>query len=311
VQAAPLPAAQLQPGHFTAGGPEGCRVLLWENIIMSLAALTELLASPQTIAIWLALGASAGFLGGLIGIGGGFVLVPGLYWLYTSQFHLGSAQAMPLALGTTMACIIFTAASSVRAQLQHGAVDLPTVRRFAPWVAPGCVLGALLATVVNTTFVKLGFAVFCLYSAARMLFFSQAIARPGASMDEARLALPGTFFGTVCGMLGVGGANLFVPFMMKRNLSIRKAMGTASALQMPIALVGSAAYMVLGQHPSLPAGSVGFVHLPALAVLVLASVVMAPLGVRATHALPVPMVKKVFAVFTGMVGLKMASVVLG
>lgn len=273
--------------------------------------VVDLFASPVAIVIWLLLGASAGFLGGLIGIGGGFVLVPGLYWMFTTQMQLPSHEAMPLALGTTMACMIFTAASSVRAQLQRGAVDRLTVRRFAPWVAPGTMFGALLVTVVNTLVIKLGFAAFCLYSAGRMLFFSQAIAQPGARMEDTRLAVPGTFFGTLCGMLGVGGANLFVPFLMKRNLDIRTAMGTASALQMPIALVGTVAYMLFGRSEGLPAGAIGFVHLPALLVLVLGSVVMAPMGVRATHALPVPTVRKVFAVFTGLVGLKMASVVLG
>ena len=277
---------------------------------MNMSDWMGLLATPAVVLAWLALGAAAGFLGGLIGIGGGFVLVPGLYWMYGAHLHLASAQAMPLALGTTMACIIFTAASSVRAQWQRRAVDLPTVWRFSPWVAPAAALGAVLATVVSTLLVKLGFAAFCLYSAARMLFFSQAIAQPGARMDTTSLAVPGSFFGTLCGMLGVGGANLFVPFMMRRNVDIRTAMGTASALQMPIALVGSAAYMALGHDEGLPAGSIGYVHLPALVVLVAASTLMAPLGVRATHALPVPTVRKVFAVFTGMVGLKMASVVL-
>lgn len=273
--------------------------------------VVDLFASPVAIVTWLLLGASAGFLGGLIGIGGGFVLVPGLYWMFTTQMQLPSQEAMPLALGTTMACMIFTAASSVRAQLQRGTVDRLTVRRFAPWVAPGTMLGALLVTVVNTLVIKLGFAAFCLYSAGRMLFFSQAIAQPGARMEDTRLAVPGSFFGTLCGMLGVGGANLFVPFLMKRNLDIRTAMGTASALQMPIAIVGTLAYVLFGNSEGLPAGSLGFVHLPALLVLVLGSVVMAPMGVRATHALPVPTVRKVFAVFTGLVGLKMASVVLG
>lgn len=274
-------------------------------------SLVDFFASPIALITWLLLGACAGFLGGLIGIGGGFVLVPGLYWMFTTQMQLPSHEAMPLALGTTMACMIFTAASSVRAQLQRGAVDRTTVFRFAPWVAPGTMLGALLVTVVNTLVIKLGFAAFCLYSAGRMLFFSKTIAQPGARMEDTRLAVPGSFFGTLCGMLGVGGANLFVPFLMKRNLDIRTAMGTASALQMPIAIVGTLAYMLFGHDESLPAGAVGFVHMPALLVLVLGSVVMAPMGVRATHALPVPTVRKVFAVFTGLVGLKMASVVLG
>lgn len=264
----------------------------------------------QHMLLWLVLGACAGFLGGLIGIGGGFVLVPGLYWYFTHGLDLPSGQAMSMALGTTMACIIFTATGSVMAHVRRGAVDFSIVRRFAPYVVPSTVLGAVLATLVKVVFVKAGFAVFCLYSATRMLFFSKTLVREGASLETSHVPLAGTFFGTMCGLLGVGGASLFVPYMLKRNVDMRKAMATASALQLPIATIGSVAYAVLGwRQESLPLGSLGFIHTPVLAILVAGSMAMAPVGVWATNALPVSTVKKVFAVFTMLVGIKMSGLV--
>ena len=261
----------------------------------------------EHLLVWLALGAAAGFLGGLIGIGGGFVLVPGLYYLFSHMQGVAPQQALPLALGTTMACIIFTATGSVMAHVRRGAVQFQVVKGLAPFVAPATAVGALLATVVQTAFVKFGFAAFCLYSAARMLFFKATAAREGAQLDGKSVAVAGSCFGALCGLLGVGGANLFVPYMLKRNIDIRHAMATASALQLPIAVVGSLAFVLLGRGQDLPVGSLGYVHTPTLAVLVTASMVLAPVGVWATHALPVATVKKVFACFTAIVGLRMAG----
>lgn len=263
--------------------------------------------SIYELSLFVTLGAAAGFLGGLIGIGGGFVLVPGLYYLFSSHPET-AAVAMPLTLGTTMACMVLTSASTTRAQLRRGAVDLATVKNFAPAVSIGTIAGAVLATMVQVLVIKLSFAAFCLYSAGRMLFFPKTIGRPGASMEDAKFKTIGGAFGTACGMLGVGGANLFVQYMMMRNVDARKAMATASALQVPIALAGTLAYIATGYtNPALPAGSLGYVYLPAMALLLVASMAMAPLGVRATHALPVAIVKKIFAGFTALVGLKMAG----
>ena len=270
------------------------------------------LALPFTLSqflTWLALGAAAGFLGGLIGIGGGFVLVPGLLYVFSHMPGVATQQAMPLALGTTMACIIFTATGSAMAHVRRGAVQFSVVKCFTPFIAPSTAIGALLATVVQTAFVKFGFAAFCLYSSARMLFVRTTAAKAGAQMNNKSVAVAGTFFGALCGLLGVGGANLFVPYMLKRNVDIRHAMATASALQLPIAVVGSIAYVVLGFGQDLPLGSLGYVHTPTLAVLVTGSMVMAPVGVWATHALPVAAVKKVFACFTAVVGLRMAGLI--
>jgi uncharacterized protein len=270
--------------------------------------MTEIPFTGLELAILLALGAGAGFLAGLIAIGGGFVLVPGLYLLFSARADL-QPNALALTLGTTMACMLFSGTVSAVEQYKRGAVELDVVKRIGPWLVPATVVGTVLAGTIDGSFVRACFAAFCLYSAAGMAFFSATLARPGASVQGTPAAPAGLFIGTVCGMLAVGGANLFVPFMMKRNIDARTALATASALQLPIAVAGTAAYVLggLSAH-ELPAGSLGYVYLPALLVLAPVSILFARLGVRATHALPVAVVKKMFAGFTALAGLKMTGV---
>lgn len=259
-----------------------------------------------TVLMFSALGCVAGFLGGLIGIGGGFILVPGLFYVFV-RTGLAPDHELPLVLGTTMAGILFTAASSVRSHAANGVVRFDVVWRFTPWVAAGAVIGAILATRLDAGIVKAGFAAFCLYSAARMLFFPNRPSPAAIPMQQERLALPGVFFGGVCGLIGVGGANLFVPFLLKKSLDIRHAMATASALQLPIASIGSLAYIGLGLKEVTPDGALGFVYLPALAVVAVSSVAFAPLGAKMANTLPVPLLKKIFGVVAALVGLKMAG----
>ena len=255
---------------------------------------------------FLALGTTAGFLSGLIGIGGGFVLVPGLYYVF-SEGGLAPGHEMPLALGTTMAAILFSSASSVRSHWALGFIQLPLVRRFAPWVVGGTMTGAAMVSRLDSNVVKVCFAVFCLYSAARMLFGSDPPGDSGTPMGDTPLAAPGFFFGAVCGIIGGGGAIMFVPFMLKHRLGIREAVATASALQIPIAAIGALSYIVLGLQVSQPVGAWGFVYLPALVLMTTVSMFAAPLGVRLSRRLPVGTLKKLFGLIAAVVGLKLAG----
>ena len=258
------------------------------------------------ILFYLGLGATAGFLSGLIGIGGGFVLVPGLFYVF-SHGGLAPGHEMPLALGTTMAAILFSSASSVRSHWGLGFIQFPLVKKFALWVAAGTMAGAALVTRLDTGVVKICFAVFCLYSAARMLFTSSSSNGSGAPIEETALPVPGFFFGAVCGIIGGGGAILFVPFMLKHKLGIREAVATASALQIPIATIGALSYIVLGLQVAQPTGALGFVYLPALALMSTVSMFAAPIGVRYSRSLPVGTLKKTFGLIAAVVGLKLAG----
>ncbi len=245
-------------------------------------------------AAYLALGAFAGFFAGLLGVGGGAVMVPVLAVMFAAQ-AFPDGHLMHLALGTSMATIVFTSVSSLRAHHQHGAVLWPVVRTIAPGIVVGTILGAQVAGRVPTRPLAIFFAVFMTYVAVQMI----VNAKPKPSRE-----LPGTLgmfgvgagIGGVSAMVAIGGGSLSVPFMTWCNVRMHHAIGTSAAIGFPIAVAGTVGYMISGYGATgLPAGSFGFIYLPALAGTVVASVLVAPWGAKLAHRLPVPTLKKIFA----------------
>jgi len=241
-----------------------------------------------------AAGAFVGLLAGLLGIGGGMTLVPVLSALFAAQ-ALAPEHTVHLALGTAMASIIFTSSASVRAHHQRGAVDWSIVRR----LAPGTVLGALLATLasgfVSQRMLALAFAAIVYAGATQMLLGARPSASRGLPATAGMLAV-GTAIGVICGLVSAGGAFLTVPFMLYCRVPVLTAIGTAAAIGIPVAVVGTAGFIASGWRvPGLPEATLGFVFLPALLALVAGSVATAPLGARLAHRLPLAVLKRIFA----------------
>lgn len=257
-----------------------------------------------TLLMYLGLGSVAGVLAGLLGIGGGLVIVPMLVFALTWQ-GVPHEHIMHLALGTSMASIIFTAMSSFWAHHKRGAVHWDIVRRIVPGILVGTFLGSFIASRMSTNFLKGFFVVFLYYVAFQMLTNK----KPKPSRG-----LPGNFgmfgagntIGIVSSLVGIGGGTLSVPFMMWCNISVHEAIGTSAAIGFPIAIAGTAGYILNGlQATGLPHYSLGYAYLPALAGIVGASILTAPLGVRLAHSLPVDKLKRVFAVLLIVVGTRM------
>jgi len=250
------------------------------------------------------LGLVVGFVAGLLGVGGGLIIVPVLIMLLHTH---GQAVGMEpqLALGTSLATILFTSLSSVRAHHRRGAVEWPLVRRIAPGIVLGTLAGAALAARMPATVLKIFFVVFLFYAAVQMwLDFKPAPHRglPG----RIGTALAGGVIGVVSSWVGIGGGTLSVPFMLWHNVPLHRAIATSAAIGFPIAFAGAAGYMLGGWTVSgLPVGSLGFVYLPALAGIVLGSVLTAPLGARTAHRLPVRPLKRVFALLLFTLALRM------
>jgi uncharacterized protein len=261
--------------------------------------------SLSILLIYIAVGVIAGILAGLLGIGGGLVIVPMLVYCFTLQ-RIDQIHLMHLALGTSMASIVFTSVSSFIAHHRKSAVEWSVVRRIAGGIVVGTFAGAWLASRLSTGFLK-GFFVLFLYYVAIQLILDR---KPPASRDLPGLAgmfSAGGLIGMISSLVGIGGGSLSVPFMMWCNLPVHTAIGTASAIGFPIAVAGTLGYLASGfKQPSLPAFSVGFVYLPALFGIVMASVVTAPLGAKLAHSLPVPKLKKIFALLLLVVATKMA-----
>jgi len=243
---------------------------------------------------YLALGAVAGFFAGLLGVGGGAIMVPVLALMFAAQ-GFPQEHLMHLALGTSMATIIFTSISSLRAHHAHGAVIWPIVRAIAPGIVVGTLAGANVAAAVPTRPLAIFFTVFIGYVAVQMILNVKP--KPSRNLPGAAgMFGVGAGIGGISALAAIGGGSLSVPFMTWCNIKVHQAIGTSAAIGFPIAVAGTIGYMIGGHGASgLPAGSFGFIYLPALAATVVASFMTAPLGAKVAHSLPVPVIKKVFA----------------
>jgi uncharacterized membrane protein YfcA len=253
------------------------------------------------VAVFVALGAAVGFLAGLLGIGGGMTIVPVLVAAFTHEsFPL--QHVLPMAIGTAMATIVFTSVASARAHHAHGAVDWRIVRAMAPGLIVGSFIGPQVAAAIPWRLMAALFALFTWFTALRMV-------RPAATKTArtlpgiAALFGVGTGIGVLSGMVGAGGAFLTVPFMTRCNVPIHNAVATSAALGMPIALAATLGFIVAGfAQKDLPAWSIGYVYLPALAAIVAASMLSAPFGARTAHAWPVAKLRRAFAVLMAALG---------
>ncbi|MFO1340859.1 MAG: sulfite exporter TauE/SafE family protein [Burkholderiaceae bacterium] len=251
---------------------------------------------PALVAELLALGVCAGFLAGLFGIGGGMLMVPFMTIIF-SRRGVDSSLAVKMAIATSMATILFTSLSSVRAHHRRGAVRWPIVRG----MAPGILIGGLLAgggafALLKGQALALVFGLFVTFSATQMLRGK----KPAASRQMpgwAGQTAAGTGIGFLSGLVGAGGGFVSVPFMTWCNVPIHNAVATSSALGVPVAIASTLGYVVGGWNlPAALPGAVGYLYLPALVVIAVASVTMAPVGARTAHAMNVEQLKRAFAV---------------
>ena len=255
---------------------------------------------------YLAIGLAVGFLAGLLGIGGGMVMVPMLVFVFTAKgFPL--EHMMHLALATALATIAFTSLSSVRAHHRHGGVDWAVARTMAPGILAGSLAAALAAGIIPTRPLAIFFTGFMFYAAAQM--FVEIKPRAGRQLPgRAGLFAAGAGIGAISSVLAAGGAFLSIPFLAWCNLPLKRAIGTAAANGFPIAVAGTVGYVLQGSRvPDLPEWSLGYVYLPALLLIVAASMPMAPLGARLAHRLPVKRLRVVFALMLFALGLRMLA----
>ncbi|MBA4341102.1 MAG: hypothetical protein C0423_02990 [Methylibium sp.] len=250
---------------------------------------------PLFLAELLVLGLCSGFLAGLLGIGGGMLMVPFLTWMI-SQRGVSADMAVKMAIATSMATIMFTSISSVRAHHKRGAVRWDLVRGLAPGILlGGLTAGAGIFALLKGSWLALFFAAFVGFSAFQMLLDKKP--KPSRQMPGAAGQVgAGAGIGLLSGLVGAGGGFVSVPFMTWCNVPMHNAVATSAALGFPIALANTIGYVVGGWNvpPALP-GAFGYLFIPALLVIAAASVTMAPLGARAAHAMNVRQLKRAFA----------------
>ncbi len=250
------------------------------------------------------LGLFAGFVAGLFGVGGGLTIVPLLFMLFAAQ-SFPPEHTMHLALGTSMATIVLTSVSSMRAHHAHGAVRWDIVKSFAPGLVIGTLSGSFLAAWVPTRPLAITFTAIVYYASLQMMLDYKP--KPHRQLPgTAGMVAAGTTIGAVSSLVAAGGGFLSIPFMVFCNVAIHNAVGTSAALGFPIAVAGTVGYVVSGMKASgLPDYSVGFIYLPAFIGVVTVSFLMAPVGARLAHRLPVKQLKRAFGGFLALLATKM------
>jgi len=253
---------------------------------------------------YLLLGAFAGLLAGLLGVGGGLIIVPMLTILFEAQ-NLPHDYIVHLAIASSLATIVFTSISSVRAHHAHDAVDWNILKKITPGIIFGTGTGTIFAARLTSFFLNAFLIIFLLYAAFQMLL---DVKPKPTRVLPGRLVMfgVGSFIGGISSLVGIGGGSMSVPFLIWCNQPVPRSIGTSAAIGFPIAIAGALGYLIngLGVH-GLPTYSIGFIYLPAFVCIALASMITAPVGARLAHRLPVQSLKKGFGVLLLVIASKM------
>jgi uncharacterized membrane protein YfcA len=273
--------------------------------------MNELMASwPIGIAL-MGTGVFAGILAGLLGVGGGIVIVPVLYFLLQG-FGVSSASAMSIATATSLATIVPTALSSIRAHYLKGNVDVDLLKFWAPIILVFAVIGSFSASKIDGNALTWMFGIIAVLVSLNMLFRANASAffmeLPG-KIGQAVMAM---MVGGLSVMIGIGGGTIGVPLLTSFNVATHRAVGTAAAFGLLIALPGVITLLIFGQTPvDAPVGTWRIVNLPAFAFIVPLTVLFAPVGAKIGAALNQQQLKKAFAIVLFFTGTRMLIQVSG
>lgn len=253
--------------------------------------------------VYMVLGAFAGTLAGLFGIGGGLLIVPVLIFSFGMQ-GISNDVAAHLAVGTSLATIVFTSLSSIRSHHQRGAVLWSLFRPMMLGIVAGAVLGAYTAALLPGAVLQIIIGIFVIIVAGIMMFNIKPAAGRGVP-GATGLVTAGGGIGWASAIFGIGGGTLTVPFLSWCNVRMQQAIGTSAACGLPIAVAGAIANIGTGWgEPALPAYSLGFVYLPAAGGIVLTSVIFARVGAALAHRLDAVLLKRIFALFLLVVGIR-------
>jgi len=255
-------------------------------------------------ASYLLLGAFAGTVAGLLGVGGGLIIVPVLVFIFTGH-QFPAESIVHIAVGTSLASIVMTSISSTWAHHKHGAVLWSVFWKLSPGIILGTFIGAVIADFMNANTLRTFFGVFELIVAVQMAMnIKPAPHRQLPNWLGTNSA--GSGIGIISSIVGIGGGTLTVPFLVWCNTNMHKAIATSAACGLPIAVAGAIAYTLTGLNEAiLPVGAIGYIYWPALIGIIVTSILFAPLGARLAHRLPVTMLKKVFAVLLAALGIRM------
>lgn len=258
----------------------------------------------------LALGVCTGLFAGLFGIGGGGIMVPILTLLFV-QHQFPAEHILHMALATSMAAIVPTAISSLRAHHKHHAVLWPVVIKITPGILLGTFAGTFLASYLSAKPLAIFFSCFMVLVALQMVLNRKP--KPSQQLPgRLGTAAAGSGIGIISALVAIGGGTMTVPFLVWCNVALPVAIGTSAAVGLPIALAGATGYVVNGWNvDGLPAYTLGYVFWPAVGLMAAMSFITAPLGAQLAHKLPIALLKKLFALLLVGLSLQMILTVFG
>ena len=261
-------------------------------------------AITLSVALYLGIGAVAGLIAGLFGLGGGAVVVPLLILAFHSQ-GVAPQVLTHLAIGTSLATIAVTAISAIRTHQQRGAIRWPLVAQLTPGVLFGTVVGGLVAARAEGSVLQFWFGVFLALVAFQVAFGVRAREHAGPPPGWTLQAGAGAMIGVASGIFGIGGGSLTVPWLLRCGQPAVNAVASSATLGLPIALSGAITYgLSADAGAQLPSGSWGYVYLPALLGIVLTSAPCARWGAQLAHRLPDRMLRRAFALVALAIGVQ-------
>jgi len=244
--------------------------------------------------ICLLFGCISGFLAGLLGLGGGLVLVP-FFWVIFESQGITHDLLMIMSIATSLATIILTSTVALLTQQQLKTIIWPTVFHLSIGIIVGVLLGVSLVKYLSSDHLVMIFACYMLYMAVRMVIPRSSIVKE-KELSTFRLKIAGLIIGCISAILGIGGGTLTVPLLSKHQLPMRNAVAISSACGLPIAIMGTISYALLGWNQSeLPIGSLGYVYLPAFLGIVISSLLVTPYGAKLAYKLPTKTLKRYFS----------------
>ncbi|MES2273547.1 MAG: sulfite exporter TauE/SafE family protein [Chlamydiota bacterium] len=248
-------------------------------------------------------GGVTGLLAGLLGIGGGVITVPAIYYIFYYSGFL-QTEVMQVAVSTSLAATFVTSSVSTIVQLQKKAVHFSLIKRLIPGLVLGCVLGALGAQYFPSGMLRILFGGMAILLGI-YFFFPRLPIPTFDSQPNATLSLFGILIGTLSSLLGIGGGLFTVPVLIGYSIPMKNAVATSSASTLVTALIGSMAYLTIAWHQPEPPNTFGYIEIPTFLCIAIPSIFTTPLGVKLSHSLDTDRIKRIFAICLGVTGLSM------